>query len=132
LDGTAASAFAIPYFPPPQPVYDAPIDRALQNVQAMEGIEPLQRELLLGRLNLLAYARNDGPFSYIRENNELSPKPAACLCRTCSRSCANIRRKTPREFDRTIAARRSISHSARGTKRRARRLTLQALARGRA
>lgn len=68
----AASAFAIPYIPPPQPVYDAPIDRALANVQAMEGLEPTQRELLLGRLNLLAYARNDGAFSYLSEDNALA------------------------------------------------------------
>lgn len=65
----AANAFAIPYIPPPQPVYDAPIDRALANVQAMEGLEPTQRELLLGRLNLLAYARNDAAFTYITEND---------------------------------------------------------------
>lgn len=94
---TAASAFAIPYFPPPQPVYDAPIDRALANVQAMEGIEPLQRELLLGRLNLLAYARNDGPFSYIRENNELSPN-GSVLCRDVP-IMRNYTPETERVFD---------------------------------
>ncbi|PZO50317.1 MAG: hypothetical protein DCF16_13195, partial [Alphaproteobacteria bacterium] len=66
----AASTAAIPYIPPPQPVYDAPIDRALANVQAMDGLEPLQRELLLARLNLLAYARNDGAFTYRRDGNE--------------------------------------------------------------
>src|SRR5690606_4898692 len=38
---TAVGAFAIPYIPPPQPVYEAPIDRALANVQAMEGLEPV-------------------------------------------------------------------------------------------
>jgi hypothetical protein len=69
----AASTAAIPYIPPPQPVYEAPIDRALQNVAAMDGLEPVQRELLLGRLNLLAYARDDGAFTYIRENDQLSP-----------------------------------------------------------
>lgn len=68
--GLAASTVAIPYIPPPQPVYDAPIDRALANVAAMEGLEPLQRELLLARLNLLAYARNDGDFTYRREDDQ--------------------------------------------------------------
>jgi len=66
----AASTAAIPYIPPPQPVYDAPIDRALANVSAMAGLEPLQRELLLARLNLLAYARNDGAFTYRLDGNE--------------------------------------------------------------
>lgn len=63
---SAASAFAIPFIPPPEPVYEAPIDRALANVEAMQGLDPLQRDLLLGRLNLLAYARNDGAFTYSR------------------------------------------------------------------
>jgi len=67
----AATASAIPYFPPPQIIYEAPIDRALENVQAMEGIDPVQRDLALGRLNLLAYARDDGPFTYITENHQL-------------------------------------------------------------
>jgi len=67
--GLAASTAAIPYIPPPQPVYEAPIDRALENVVAMEGLEPAQREQLLGRLNLLAYARDDGAFTYIAESN---------------------------------------------------------------
>ena len=67
----AATASAIPYFPPPQIIYEAPIDRALQNVQAMEGIDPIQRDLALGRLNLLAYARDDGPFTYIAEDHRL-------------------------------------------------------------
>lgn len=69
--GLAVSAVAIPYIPPPQPVYEAPIDRALENVAQMEGLEPLQRELLLARLNLLAYARNDGAFTYLNEDNRL-------------------------------------------------------------
>ncbi len=68
----ATGAFAIPYIPPPQPVYDAPIDRALANVEAMEGLETTQRELLLGRLNLLAYARNDGAFTYVADSNQFS------------------------------------------------------------
>jgi hypothetical protein len=38
----------------------------------MEGVGPTQRELLLARLNLLAYARNDGAFSYLHENDQLS------------------------------------------------------------
>lgn len=68
--GFAASAIAIPYIPPPRPVYDAPIDRALANVEAMDGLEAAQRHRLLGRLNLLAYARNDGGFTYAREGHE--------------------------------------------------------------
>lgn len=68
--GLAATTVAIPYIPPPQPVYDAPIDRALANVSAMEGMDPTQRELLLGRLNLLAYARDDAAFTYMRENDQ--------------------------------------------------------------
>ena len=69
--GLAASTAAIPYIPPPQQVYEAPIDRALENVAAMEGIEPAQRESALGRLNLLAYARDNANFTYITENNQL-------------------------------------------------------------
>jgi len=70
--GFAASTAAIPYIPPPQPVYEAPIDRALENVAAMDGLDPAQREQLLGRLNLLAYARNDGAFTYMSENNQFN------------------------------------------------------------
>lgn len=70
--GLTASALAIPYVPPPQPIYEAPIDRALENVAAMEGLEPAHREQLLGRLNLLAYARNDGDFAYLREDNRFN------------------------------------------------------------
>lgn len=76
---SAVSAFAIPYIPPPQPIYEAPIDRALENVRTMEGIDPTQRELLLGRLNLLAYARDDGPFTYIKENDALD-EAGSVLC----------------------------------------------------
>lgn len=75
----AGAAAAIPYFPPPQPVYEAPIDRALENVSNMQGIEPAQRERLLGRLNLLAYARDDGAFAYMRESNEFN-EPGAMPC----------------------------------------------------
>lgn len=67
----AASTAAIPYFPPPQPIYEAPIDRALQNVAAMSDVAPAQREQLLGRLNLIAYARNDPNFTYRRENDSV-------------------------------------------------------------
>ncbi|MBL8551728.1 MAG: hypothetical protein JNJ73_17200 [Hyphomonadaceae bacterium] len=67
-----AQAQAIPYIPPPQPVYEAPIDRALANVAATEGIEEAQRERLLGRLNLLAYARDNGNFAYLSDTNELN------------------------------------------------------------
>jgi hypothetical protein len=70
--GLCAVAAAIPYIPPPQPIFEAPIDRALENVAAMEGIEPAQREQLLGRLNLLAYARNDAQFTYVTEDNRLN------------------------------------------------------------
>jgi hypothetical protein len=38
----------------------------------MEGVEPAQREQLLGRLNLLAYARNDAQFTYVAEDNRLN------------------------------------------------------------
>jgi hypothetical protein len=75
----AASAVAIPYIPPPQPVYEAPIDRALANVAAMEGLEEAQRERLLGRLNLLAYARNDGAFAYLREGDRFN-EAGSVLC----------------------------------------------------
>jgi hypothetical protein len=77
--GFAAIATAIPYIPPPQPVYEAPIDRALANVAAMEGVEPAQRERLLGRLNLLAYARNDSAFTYITENDRFA-EAGSVLC----------------------------------------------------
>lgn len=77
--GLAASTAAIPFIPPPRPVYEAPIDRALANISAMEGLEPLQRELLLARLNLLAYARNDGAFTYTRDSNEFIEAGSA-LC----------------------------------------------------
>lgn len=68
--GLAASTAAIPFIPPPQPVYEAPIDRALENVAAMD-LPELQRELLLARLNLLAYARNDESFTYRTADNAL-------------------------------------------------------------
>jgi hypothetical protein len=68
----AASANAIPYIPPPEPVYEAPIDRALENVAAMDQLDPAQRERLLGRLNLLAYARNDANFTYLREGDRFN------------------------------------------------------------
>jgi hypothetical protein len=70
--GLAASTAAMPYFPPPTPIYEAPIDRALENVGNMQGLEPAQRERLLGRLNLLAYARDDSNFAYQRDDNQLN------------------------------------------------------------
>lgn len=69
--GLAMAATAIPYFPPPEPVYEAPIDRALENVAADTTLAPAQRAHLLGRLNLLAYARNDAPFTYVNADNRL-------------------------------------------------------------
>lgn len=77
--GLAASAAAMPYFPPPQPIYEAPIDRALDNISHMDGLEPAQRERLLGRLNLLAYARDDGSFAYMREGDQLN-EGGSVLC----------------------------------------------------
>lgn len=67
----APLAPAIPMMPMPEPIYEAPIERALHNVAAMDGLEPARREQLLGRLNLLAYARNDAPFTYVRADNRL-------------------------------------------------------------
>jgi hypothetical protein len=72
----ATTAQAIPGIPMPEPVYEAPIDRALQNVAEMEGLAPAQREQLMGRLNLLAYARNDPQFTYVRADNRLHPAGA--------------------------------------------------------
>ena len=69
--GLAMPAAAIPYVPPPQPIYDAPIDRALANIEATTGIDEAQREQLLGRLNLLAYARDDGAFAYRLDSSDL-------------------------------------------------------------
>lgn len=69
--GLAVSAAAIPYIPPPQPIYEAPIDRALENVATMDGLSEAQRETVLARLNLLAYARDNSNFTYIRENDRL-------------------------------------------------------------
>lgn len=92
----AASTAAIPYFPPPQPIYEAPIDRALENVRVMEGLEPAQREQLLGRLNLLAYARNDPNFTYVREDDRLNLSGSLL----CSEAPQNMRTpdQTPREY----------------------------------
>lgn len=81
----ALSAAAIPYIPPPQPVYEAPIDRALDNVAAMDGLEEAQRERLLGRLNLLAYARNDGAFTYLRDGDRLN-EAGSVLCTEAPRN----------------------------------------------
>lgn len=70
--GLSAAALAIPYIPPPQPVYEAPIDRALENVAAMQDVPEAQREQTLGRLNLLAYARDNAQFTYVTEDNRLN------------------------------------------------------------
>jgi hypothetical protein len=95
--GLAASTAAIPYIPPPQPVYEAPIDRALENVAAMEGLEPVQRELLLARLNLLAYARDDGRFTYLREDNRLN-ESGSVLCSEAARNMRFEEPGSPAEF----------------------------------
>jgi hypothetical protein len=95
----AGNAAAIPYFAPPQPVYEAPIDRALANVAAMEGLEPVQRERLLARLNLLAYARNDGPFAYMRNSNELNENGSVL----CTEAAANRPTRLPDEPTPTFA-----------------------------
>jgi hypothetical protein len=68
----AGAAHAIPYFPPPQPVFEAPIDRALANVAADTNLDVAQRERILGRLNLLAFARDDAPFTYLRDSERLN------------------------------------------------------------
>lgn len=68
----AGAASAIPYIPAPQPVEEAPIDRALANVAADESLTPAQRERLMGRLNLLAYLRDDASFAYIKEDGRLN------------------------------------------------------------
>ena len=83
--GSALAAAAIPYIPPPKPIYEAPIDRALANVTAMDGLEPAQRERLLGRLNLLAYARDDAAFTYLSENNALN-EAGSVLCSEAPRN----------------------------------------------
>ncbi|MGD9967919.1 MAG: type IV pilus biogenesis/stability protein PilW [Hyphomonadaceae bacterium] len=93
----AASTAAIPYIPPPQPIYEAPIDRALQNVTEMEGLEPAQREQLLGRLNLLAYARNDPNFTYLREDNRLN-LAGSVLCSEVRPSQFGPSPQTPQTF----------------------------------
>ncbi len=69
-DDNSARCAGHSVFPPPQPVYEAPIDRALANVDAMPGIEPAQRERLMGRLNLLAYARDDADFAYLQDSHD--------------------------------------------------------------
>ncbi|MEZ6023370.1 MAG: hypothetical protein R3C16_08170 [Hyphomonadaceae bacterium] len=89
--GLAASAAAIPYIPPPQPVYEAPIDRALANVESMDGLDEAQRERLLGRLNLLAYARADGDFTYLHDGDRFNEAGSV----PCSEAPRNMR--TPSE-----------------------------------
>lgn len=96
--GLASTAGAIPYNPPPQPVYEAPIDRALVNVQAMQGLDDAQRERLLGRLNLLAYARADGDFTYIRDSNRLNETGSVSCSEAARRARIPSDDRTP-EFD---------------------------------
>ena len=96
--GLAASAAAIPYIPPPQPVYEAPIDRALQNVAAMEGLEPAQREQLLGRLNLLAYARNDRRSSPMCAKTTVEPGRQRAVHRSASAAAMRPAGDAPHEF----------------------------------
>ena len=63
----ASSAFAAP---PPyviDPVFAAPIDRALENI-AQSDLPEDRRESILARLNLLAWARNDATFYYRRSD----------------------------------------------------------------
>lgn len=91
----ASAAHAIPYIPPPQPVYEAPIDRALENVAAMDDLEDAHRHQLLGRLNLLAYARNDGDFAYLREGDRLN-EAGSVPCREAPR---NMRAPNEEERD---------------------------------
>jgi hypothetical protein len=91
----AASTAAIPYIPPPQPVYEAPIDRALANVAAMEDLAPAQRARLLGRLNLLAFARDDANFTYLREDDRFN-EPGSLPCSEAPRG--HRREETPRTF----------------------------------
>lgn len=94
----APQSRAIPYIPPPQPVFEAPIDRALTNVAAMPGGEgEAQRERLLGRLNLLAYARDDANFAYLRENNELH-EAGAISCRDAPTPMPNAPDYAPPKF----------------------------------
>ncbi|MGE0827814.1 MAG: hypothetical protein AB7O04_00485 [Hyphomonadaceae bacterium] len=91
----AGASHAIPYIPPPQPVQDAPIDRALENVARMGGIEPARRAQLLGRLNLLAYMRNDAPFAFLTENGELV-EAGSVLCREAPQGMRN--EPPPRDY----------------------------------
>ena len=69
----SASASLLSATPPPpvlHPVFAAPIDRALINVQSQE-MPAARKEQLLGRLNLLAYARDDAAFYYRRVDGEV-------------------------------------------------------------
>jgi hypothetical protein len=68
-----ASASLLGATPPPpvlHPVFAAPIDRALANIEAQE-MPAARKEQLLGRLNLLAYARDDADFYYRRVDGEV-------------------------------------------------------------
>lgn len=95
--GLAANASAIPYVPPPEPVYEAPIDRALENVAADTSLAPAQREQLLGRLNLLAYARNDPRFTFVRSDNRLNAS-GSVLCREAGGGMPRIQGEPAPQF----------------------------------
>ena len=69
-----ALASAAAAAPPPyviDPVFAAPIDRALENVSQQRDMPEDRRESILARLNLLAWARNDADFYYHRSNEEI-------------------------------------------------------------
>lgn len=90
----AGAAHAIFMAPLPTPVIEAPIDRALENVRNSELIDPAQRERLLGRLNLLAFARDDGNFAYIQESGDLNEN-GAVLCKDVQTMGRPVRGETP-------------------------------------
>jgi hypothetical protein len=64
-------AHAIPYFPPPQQVEDAPIERALANIAQDSAYNDAERARMLGRLNLLAYMRDTETFPYLKSDGRL-------------------------------------------------------------
>lgn len=101
---SAAPAHAIPFVPPPIPIYEAPIDRALANIAGNSTIDQAQRENLMGRLNLLAYMRDDARFAYTRESNELH-EAGAISCLEAQRQRPNYGRGAqPNEPQQTFTA----------------------------
>jgi len=94
----AAPAGAIPFIPPPIPVYEAPIDRALTNIGADQAMPQAQRESLMGRLNLLAYMRDDAPFAYTRDSNELHEAgDMSCIDAQQQRPTRGVRSDEPQQ-----------------------------------